>query len=90
MLTDHNQISNSNYKRIFYLNYYRREFCRKNESDFTFRISFLKKTLLVTNEDNYGKLILNLLNILSLWLDHTVFDLYVYVYKIFKIFTLFI
>ena len=38
------------------------------------------KKIKITNQDNNAKLLLNLLNTLSLWLDICILDLYKYLY----------
>lgn len=82
-LADYNIPSNLNYKRLFILNYFK-EYYKKNKENKNFRIyiNFLKRTLIVTNEENFSKLIVNLLNILSLWLDYSVLDLHSHLYKL--------
>ena len=51
-----------------------------NKSDFIFELNFIKNKILITNEDNFTKLILNLLNVLSLWFSLCILDLHTYVY----------
>ena len=51
-----------------------------NRTNFTFELNFLKNKILITNEDNFTKLILNLLNALSLWFSLCILDLHAYVY----------
>lgn len=64
-ITDYNLKPNLNYKRFFILNFY----------------DFLTPSIPETPCFNlYAKLIINLLNTLSLWLDHSILDLYVYVH----------
>ena len=48
--------------------------------DFIFELNFIKNKILITNEDNFTKLILNLLNALSLWFSLCILDLHTYVY----------
>ena len=54
----------NNLKRVLY-----------SDSDFTFGLVFIKKTLSAKNED-LAKLVLNLLNVLFLWLDLGILDLH--------------
>ena len=66
---------------LFYLNV--------TKPDFIFKLNFIKNKILLTNEDNLTKLILNLLNVLSLWFNLCILDLHAYVhYAYFK--TLFV
>lgn len=45
-------------------------------SDFSFNLVFLQKIIFSTNEENFGMLILSLLNLLSIWFDLGVLDLH--------------
>ena len=67
-------------KRFITNNIHREESFADSDPDFILELNFLKNKILVTNEDNFFKLILNLLNVLSLWADLCILDLYVYVY----------
>ena len=60
-----------NYRRHFMISHLARKNPNKNrnEYDFTFSLMFLKKKILISNEDNFAKLILSILNVLSLWAD---------------------
>ena len=67
-----------------------------SKTDFIFELNFIKNKILITNEDNFTKLILNLLNVLSLWFSLCILDLHVYIcyayskiVLIFKIFIVF-
>ena len=51
-----------------------------NKPDFIFELNFTKNKILITNEDNFTKLNLNLLNVLSLWFNLCILDLHAYVY----------
>ena len=44
-------------------------------SDFSFSFSFLVRRVVITNRENYTKLVVSLLNTLSLWLDICVIDM---------------
>ena len=46
------------------------------DSDFTFNLSFLQKIVSLANEENFGILILSLLNLFSIWFDLGVLDLH--------------
>ena len=54
----------SNYKQLFVSNYLRSAYF--SQSDFSFNLIFLQKVVTSTNEETYGKLILSLLNVLSI------------------------
>ena len=72
----------TNSKELFSLNF--------SNPDFTYELNFIKNKILITNEDNYTKLILNLLNVLSLWFDFCILDLHPYaLYAYFKIVCIF-
>ena len=81
---DYSSPSNSNIQKLFIINNLKKELFsnkeKNNEPDFTFELNFLKNEIKITNEDNIVKLILSLLNVLSLWCDLCAFDLGVYVY----------
>ena len=51
-----------------------------SKPDFIFELNFIKNKILITNEDNFTKLILNLLNEISLWFSLCILDLHTYVY----------
>lgn len=77
-LADSKAASNLNYKRIFIINHYHKNtFVTFNESELplafrtidyklSFSLIFFQKVILITNEDNYFKLILNLFNLINL------------------------
>ena len=88
---DHKSIKNLNSQKLFITNNLGRRsilcvkkkikiYCAYSGPDFTFELNFVKNRILITNEDSFFKLILNLLNVLSLWADLCILDLYVYVY----------
>ena len=47
----------------------------QNDPDFSFSFSFLVRRVVITNRENYTKLVVSLLNTLSLWLDICVIDM---------------
>ena len=53
-----------------------------NEPELVILSSSYKYKLTITNDSNYAKLLINILNALSLWLSLTVMDLHVYVFKL--------
>lgn len=78
-----NKPINSNFERQFATNYL--EFiCDQSDSrpNFTFNLIFFKKVITITNQSNYTKLILNLLNVLIFWFDFTIIDLQLSINKI--------
>ena len=79
---DYSSPSNSNIQKLFIINNLKKEDSgfKNMNPDFTFELNFLKNEIKITNEDNIVKIILSLLNVLSLWCDLCAFDLGVYVY----------
>ena len=72
---------NSNIQKLFITTNVKQEInWNLNKSDFIFELNFIKNKILFTNEDNFTKLILNLLNVLSLWFSLCILDLHAYVY----------
>ena len=79
---DHKSTKNLNSQKLFITNNVKRKKpFAYSDPDFRFELNFVKNRILITNEDNFFKLILNLLNVLSLWADLCILDLYVYVYS---------
>ena len=68
---DYSSPSNSNIQKLFIINNLKKEDSgsKNTNPDFTFELNFLKNEIKITNEDNIVKLILSLLNVLSLWCD---------------------
>ena len=58
-----------------------------NEPHFSFSFSFLMRRVVITNRENYTKLVVSLLNTLSLWLDICVIDMGAWFSPIFKLFS---
>ena len=76
-----------NYKRLFIINYYETKIFSKESSHFEFQPLFYIKNLVIENQDNYPKLILNCLNLLSMWFNANIgFSLNNYFLKILKFF----
>ena len=69
-----NKPINLNYQQMFVSNYLRKS--NSFKSDLSFNLIFLQKIVYSTNEENLGKLILSLLNVLSIWFDLGVLDLH--------------
>ena len=82
--SDYSSPLNSNIQKLFIINNLKEEtfrhWDRGDGPDFTFELNFLKNEIKITNEDNIVKLILSILNVLSLWCDLCIFDLGVYVF----------
>lgn len=66
--------SNMNYERRYVINEMKKGATFPN--DFTFAFAWFLQVLIIKNEQNYAKLILALLNALSIWLDLGVLDLH--------------
>ena len=77
---DKRSAKNSNYRRTFFINHFSAE--RTGKADFQFELLFFKKYLIVTNSENWPKLLISLLNVLSIWLNVSVFDLHPYFRKL--------
>ena len=72
---------NSNIQKSFMTTNVKQERNRNlNKPNFIFEINFIKNQIQITNVDNFTKLILNLLNVLSLWFSLCILDLHDYVY----------
>lgn len=71
-----NKQTNLNSQRLleFAENSFKREINYK--SDFSFNLNFIQKIVSSTNEENFSKLILGLLNVLFIWLDLGVLELH--------------
>ena len=61
------------YQKTFVFNQLR---TKKSDSKFSFDLILIKKILLAKNEENFAKLVLNLLNVLFLWFDLGILDLH--------------
>ena len=82
-VTDNYLSTDSNYQRLLATNYYAEEYVDDGKiPDFIFKLIFCKKVITTTNRDNHSRLIMNLLDILSIWFDLGVLDLHTYVHKI--------
>ena len=77
---DHKSTKNLNSQKLFITNNVETEKYGISHPDLRFKLNFVNNRILITNEDNFFKLILNLLNVLSFWADLCILDLYVYVY----------
>lgn len=84
-ITDSNTASvNSNFERDFYINHLNDIIYNGSDykMDLIFNMRFFKKIILITNDFNYSKLILNGLNILVFWFNIEIFELYIYILKL--------
>lgn len=90
-VTDHEAPLNPNYLRTFSVNYLEKTDYINSKSndtyDFEFGFIFFIRIIEISNKDNYVKLILNLVNVLSIWFSIGVLDLYIIFYKIKFLFT---
>ena len=81
---DSSPYTNPNYKiQIYYLDV-TTDYKKLNESELTIVPNFLKYREIITNDSNAAKLIINILNSLSLWLSLSITDLHVYIFKLFS------
>ena len=82
-VSDNYLLTHLNYQRLFATNYYSEEFVDdRQKPDFIFNLIFYEKMITTTNRDNHSRLIISLLNVLSIWFDLGVLDLHAYVHKI--------
>ena len=61
-------------------------FAQQEKPDFKLMIAYYTKKILITNSDTPAKLLINLLNILSLWFNLNLLDLHIYVKKVVFVF----
>lgn len=80
--TDYKTPSNLNYKRQFIINNLDKYPIDESDFDIKFSLIFFKRILEITSEDNYAKLLLNILNLFSFWFNFNVLDLHIFIYKI--------
>ena len=84
-LTDHNGLTSLNFKQNVYNMYSQTAYTPLNNPDFKFSLSSISRQVEISNEDNYTKLIISILNAVSFWLGLCAFDLSaVYVNRSFK------
>ena len=88
--SDHEKPTNLNYLREFAINNVRETTKNESspESDFSFHLTHFRKIVVYTNDDSYPKLILSLLNVLSIWFGSTILDLWVIASKPKRLFVL--
>lgn len=68
---------NLNYERQYFINYIKEKPVGREEDivlNFEFNLIFRNEKLEILNEDNWAKLILNLINVLSIWLSLNMFE----------------
>lgn len=75
----------SNYRRQFAINHLEKgKNSKLYDADLNFELIFFKKIIVLTNQDNFAKLIMSLLNALSIWLNLDILDLHVYILDLFS------
>ena len=74
-LTDHNGLTSLNFEQSVYNMYSQEKLTPLNNPDFSFSLSLISRQVEISNEDNYTKLIISILNAVSFWLGLCVFDL---------------
>ena len=81
----HKSPFNLNFQKLFITTKLKQELRFQNftEPDFEFKLNFKEDKILITNEDNFTKLILNLLNALSLWTDLCILNLHIYAHQLY-------
>lgn len=75
---DERSPKNSNFRRTFFINHFNNRNDPSAKADFRFELLFFKKYLIITNGDNWPKLVISLLNVLSIWLNLSIFELHEY------------
>ena len=91
-LSDRSSPASSNYEREFAVNSFTRsqrlsaDHPGLNSPYFEFAVDYLVKVIVATNEQNYASLILNLLNVLSIWFSLGILDLYACLLRIKRLF----
>lgn len=73
---------NSNYQKLFAINYLEKKELTNNCSDLSFSLGFFRRVIMIENRENHSKLILNIINLFSFWFDLGVLDLYVPFYRL--------
>ena len=79
---DNSPYTNPNYNVATYSSIIKTTYQKMDEPEITILSNSYKYKLTITNDNNYAKLLINILNALSLWLSLTVMDLHVYVFKL--------
>ena len=75
-----NKRTNLNYRQMFVVNYL--NIYRGFESNFNFNLVFLRRVVHFKNEVNYATLTLGLLNLLSVWLELGVLDMFPFLVRL--------
>ena len=86
-VNDRNYPHSSYSKKSFYTLYNRYMKNNMNVTYFRFSISLAGRATEISNEDNYSKLVQNILNSLSLFLNVSILECHLYVGKMFLVFT---
>ena len=79
---DNSPYTNPNYNIAVYSSNIKTKYQKMNEPEINILSSSYKYKLTITNDSNYAKLLINILNALSLWLSLSVMDLHVYIFKL--------
>ena len=74
-LSDHNGLTSLNFKQNIYNIYSQMKLLQLDDFDFSFSLSLINRQVEISNEDNYTKLIISILNALSFWLGLCILDL---------------
>ena len=85
-VSDHKYPASSDSKKSFYSMHTLFNRNLINRTIFRFSISMASRETNISNEDNYAKLVQNILNSLSLFLNLNILECHVYVGKIFTVF----
>lgn len=79
---NNHQLFSSNFKKSFIINNLDQSpVFDCSAPDFHLSLTFFKPITLTTNEDNFVKIILIIMNALSFWLSFNILDLYIYIHK---------
>lgn len=80
----------TNFKRNFFETSVMSKSMVTSDQIFEFELLFSKRKLKIKNEDSYTKFLLNLLNVLTFWLNLGILEIIIFSFKIFKIKSIFI
>ena len=82
-VSDHSNQISLNYKQKTSIVFGQRPFeSDENVADFIYHLSFEARQTELTNDDNYAKLVQNILNTLSLWFGICILDLFICLNKL--------
>ena len=83
--TDHQIPKNVNFERSSYINY-QRPIYSLNNPDLCFIPKFYTVRLIIMNDDNFSKLVVNILNLFAFWFDFIILNFYFYFAKVGSVF----